>query len=177
ANRLLRRVRDYADVKGDGRITLDIAQRALAPPEQVAAVASTAQLAALQRECRRVYVDPALIQYAVRLVAATRAPRQQGLQDIAGHIACGASPRATIALAEGAQALAMLRGRGYALPEDMLDLAHDVLRHRIALSYEALAEGLDADALIQRIMGHLPAPARVLHHSAEEAADAEARRA
>ncbi|MBS0294541.1 MAG: MoxR family ATPase [Proteobacteria bacterium] len=154
-----------------------IAQRALAPAVQVAGVATTAQLAQLQQDCRQVYVDPALIQYAVRLVAATRAPEQHGLRDLAGHIACGASPRATIALAEGAQALAMLRGRGYALPEDLLDLAHDVLRHRIALSYEALAEGLDADALIQRIMSHLPAPARPLHHSAEEAAGAEARRA
>ncbi|MBS0392157.1 MAG: MoxR family ATPase [Proteobacteria bacterium] len=154
-----------------------IAQRALAPAVQVAAVATTEQLAQLQQECRKVYVDPALIQYAVRLVAATRAPQQHGLQDLAGHIACGASPRATIALAEGAQALAMLRGRGYALPEDLLDLAHDVLRHRISLSYEALAEGLDADALIQRIMSQLPAPARPLHHSAEEAAGAEARHA
>jgi len=154
-----------------------IAQRALAPAVQVAAVATTQQLAQLQQECRKVYVDPALIQYAVRLVAATRAPQQHGLQDLAGHIACGASPRATIALAEGAQALAMLRGRGYALPEDLLDLAHDVLRHRISLSYEALAEGLDADTLVQRIMGQLPAPARPLHHSAEEAAGAEARRA
>ncbi|WP_404302032.1 AAA family ATPase [Alicycliphilus denitrificans] len=154
-----------------------IAQRALAPAVQVAPVATTEQLAALQMECRTVYVDPSLIQYAVRLVAATRAPQQHGLQDLAGHIACGASPRATIALAEGAQALAMLRGRGYALPEDLLDLAHDVLRHRITLSYEALAEGLDADALIQRIMNQLPAPARPLHHSAEEAAGAEARRA
>ena len=154
-----------------------IAQRALAPPEQVAAVASTEQLAALQKECRKVYVDPALIQYAVRLVAATRAPRQHGLPDLAGHIAYGASPRATIALAEGAQALAMLRARAYALPEDLLDLVPDVLRHRISLSYEALAEGLDADALIQRILNHLPPPARVLQHSAEEAAGAEARRA
>jgi len=131
----------------------------------------------LHRECRKVYVDPALIQYAVRLVAATRAPRQHGLPDLAGHIAYGASPRATIALAEGAQALAMLRARAYALPEDLLDLVPDVLRHRISLSYEALAEGLDADALIQRILNHLPPPARVLQHSAEEAAGAEARRA
>ncbi len=146
-----------------------IAQRALAPPEQVAAVASTEQLAALQRECRKVYVDPALIQYAVRLVAATRAPRQHGLPDLASHIAYGASPRATIALAEGAQALAMLRGRAYALPEDLLDLVPDVLRHRISLSYEALAEGLDADALIQRIMDQDAAARARLHHSAEEA--------
>ncbi|WP_367065818.1 MoxR family ATPase [Oryzisolibacter sp. LB2S] len=154
-----------------------IAQRALAPPVEVAPVATTEQLAQLQRDCRKVYVDPSLIQYGVRLVAATRAPAQHGLRELAGHIACGASPRATIALAEGAQALALLRGRGYALPEDLLELAHDVLRHRIALSYEALAEGVDADTLIQRIMAELPPPARPLHHWAEQAAAAEARRA
>ena len=149
-----------------------IAQRALAPAVDVAAVATTAQLAALQRECRAVYVDPSLLQYAVRLVAATRDPAQHGLNDLTGRIACGASPRATIALAEGAQALAMLRGRGYVLPEDMADIAPDVLRHRLALSYEALSDGQDADALIARIMAHLPAPARPLHHSAQEAASA-----
>ncbi|MDR6214490.1 AAA family ATPase [Paracidovorax wautersii] len=154
-----------------------IAERALAPAVQVAAVATTDQLAALQAECRKVYVDPSLLQYGVRLVAATRAPADYGLKELAGRIACGASPRATIALAEGAQALAMLRGRGYVLPEDMADIAPDVLRHRIALSYEALAEGLDADALITRLMAHLPAPARPLHHSADEAEAVEARRA
>ena len=110
-------------------------------------------------------MDPSLLQYAVKLVAATRVPTQHGLKDRADYIACGASPRATIALAEGAQALAMLRGRSYVLPEDMTDLAADVLRHRLSLSYEALAEGLDADALIARIMAKIPAPARPLHHA------------
>ena len=141
-----------------------IAQRALAAPVQVLPVATTAQLSALQAECRSVYVDPSLQQYAVKLVAATRAPAQHGVQDIAQFIACGASPRATICLAEGAQALAMLRGRAYVLPEDMTDLAADVLRHRLSLSYEALSDGLDADALIARIMAKIPAPARPLHH-------------
>ena len=137
-----------------------IAQRALAAPVQVLPVATTAQLSALQAECRSVYVDPSLLQYAVKLVA----PAQHGVQDIAQFIACGASPRATICLAEGAQALARLRGRAYVLPEDMTDLAADVLRHRLALSYEALSDGLDADALIARIMAKIPAPARPLHH-------------
>ena len=141
-----------------------IAQRALDAPVQVLPVATTAQLSALQAACRSVYVDPSLLQYAVKLVAATRAPAQHGVQDIAQFIACGASPRATICLAEGAQALAMLRGRAYVLPEDMTDLAPDVLRHRLSLSYEALSDGLDADALIARIMAKIPAPARPLHH-------------
>lgn len=142
-----------------------IAQRALDAPVHVLPVASMAQLGALQTERRRIYVDPSMLQYAVKLVAATRSPAAHGLKDLAGYISCGASPRATIALAEGAQALAMLRGRNYVLPEDMTDLAADVLRHRITLSYEALSEGLDAEALIARIMATLPAPARPLHHA------------
>jgi len=146
-----------------------IAERALAAKVQVASVSTTAQLSALQADCRQVYIDPALVQYGVRLVAATRNPAQYGLPALAQRIACGASPRATIALAEGARALAMLRGRSYALPEDMMDIAPDVLRHRIALSYEALAEGQDADALIAQLMNHLPRPARPLHHSHEQA--------
>ena len=147
-----------------------IAQRALDLPVQVLPVATTSQLAALQTECRTVYVDPSMLQYAVKLVAATREPARHGLKDLAAFISCGASPRATIALAEGAQALAMLRGRNYVLPEDMTDLAADVLRHRISLSYEALSDGLDADALIQRIMAKTPAPARPLHHERQKAA-------
>jgi len=150
-----------------------IAERALAPAVQVAAVATTAQLAALQVDCRRVYVDPALVQYGVRLVASTRSPEAVGLNDLAGRIVYGASPRASIALAEGARALAMLRGRAYALPEDMIDIAPDVLRHRITLSYEALSEGLDAEALIARVMAHVPKPTRPLHHPAQGARAAE----
>ena len=144
-----------------------IAQRALDAPVQVLPVASMAQLASLQAERRRVYVDPSMLQYAVKLVAATRFPAAHGLNNVVAYIAAGASPRATIALAEGAQALAMLRGRNYVLPEDMTDLAADVLRHRITLSYEALSEGLDADALIARILATMPAPARPLHHAQE----------
>ena len=137
-----------------------IAERALAPPVAVQAVATTAQLAVLQRSAREVYVDPSLLQYAVRVVAATRNPGVYGLKDLADSIACGASPRATIALAEGAQALALMRGRGYVLLEDIKELAHDVLRHRITLSYEAMANAQDADALIDQILVRLPAPAR-----------------
>ena len=85
----------------------------------VSAVASMGQLAELQQECRKVYVDPSLMQYAVKLVSATRRPQQYGLADIAKYITFGASPRATIGLIEGARALAYMRGRSYALPEDM----------------------------------------------------------
>ena len=100
------------------------------------------QLAELQQECRKVYVDPSLMQYAVRLVSATRRPGALRPAPISRkYLTFGASPRASIGLIEGARALAFLRGRTYALPEDVIGLSPDVLRHRLVLSYEALAEG------------------------------------
>ncbi len=141
-----------------------IVQRVTGPAVAVAAVATTEQLAALQRTCRQVYVDPSLIQYAVRLVSATRTPDKHDLKELGRFITYGASPRATINLTEGARALAMLRGRSYVLPEDMADLVPDVLRHRLVLSYEALSEGLTADAVIAKIMAKVPVPAKPLEH-------------
>ena len=105
-----------------------IVQRVTGPAVAVAAVATTAQLAELQAQCRQVYVDPSLVQYAVRLVSSTRNPEKHGMKELARFITFGASPRATINLTEGARALAFLRGRTYALPEDMTDLVPDVLR-------------------------------------------------
>ncbi len=141
-----------------------VVQRVIGPPVTVNPVATTAQLAELQQACRQVYVDPSLIQYAVRLVSATRRPEQHDLKDLRRFITYGASPRATINLTEAARALAMLRGRTYVLPEDMVDLVPDVFRHRVVLSYEALAEGLNADAVIAKIMARIPAPAKPLEH-------------
>ena len=141
-----------------------IVQRVTGPAVAVSAVASTEQLAALQAECRRVYVDPSLVQYAVRLVSATRNPAKHGLDELARFITFGASPRATINLTEGTRALAMLRGRSYALPEDMTDLIPDVLRHRLVLSYEALSEGFSADRIVEKIMTRIPQPAKPLAH-------------
>ena len=143
-----------------------IVQRVIGPAVTVSSVATTEQLAALQAKCRRVYVDPSLVQYAVRLVSSTRNPEKHGIKDLARFITYGASPRATINLTEGARALAMLRGRSYALPEDMTDLVPDVLRHRLALSYEALSEGLTADTVISKIMAKVPPPAKPLAHEA-----------
>jgi MoxR-like ATPase len=128
----------------------------------VAAVATTGQLAALQRECRSVYVDPSLMQYVVRLAAATRYPERHGFAELQKYLSFGASPRAPIYLIEGARALAYLRGRTYALPEDVTDLVPDVFRHRLVLTYEALAEGMTADALILRIMQRIAAPEKPL---------------
>lgn len=135
-----------------------IVERVTGPATAVAAVATTEQLDALQRECRSVYVDPALMQYAVRLVAATRQPERYGLADLGRYLTYGASPRATINLVEGARALAFLRGRTYTLPMDMLDLVPDVLRHRLVLSYEALSDGVTADALVTRIAKKVALP-------------------
>ena len=145
-----------------------IVQRVTGPAVAVSSVATTAQLAALQAECRQVYVDPSLVQYAVKLVSSTRYPDRHGMKELARFITFGASPRATINLTEGARALAMLRGRSYALPEDMTDLVPDVLRHRLVLSYEALSEGLTADAVISKIMAKIPQPAKPLAHEAHE---------
>ena len=142
-----------------------IVQRVIGVPAVMSPIASTYELAELQAACRSVYVDPALIQYAVQLVGATRRPEQYGLKDHARFISFGASPRASISLVEGARALAMMRGRRYALIEDMTDLVHDVLRHRLVLSYEALSEGMSADKLIDQIMQRIAAPSKPIAHS------------
>jgi MoxR-like ATPase len=142
-----------------------IVQRVTGPAVQVQAVATTDQLAGLQAQCRAVYVDPSLVQYAVKLVSATRTPEKHGLKDMARFLTYGASPRATIGLVEGARALALLRGRPYALPEDMTDLVPDVLRHRLVLSYEGLSEGLSPEALVDRIMAAVKPPAKPLEHA------------
>lgn len=139
-----------------------IASRVTGVATQVAAVASIEQLRDIQAECRRVYVDPGIMQYAVKVVSATRRPDRYGLGDMARYMTFGASPRATINLIEGSRALAFLRGRTYVLPEDLIDLVPDVLRHRLVLSYEALSDGLTADQLIMRILKAIPAPDRPL---------------
>jgi MoxR-like ATPase len=141
-----------------------IVQRVTGPAVAVTAVATTEQLAELQSACRQVCVDPSLMQYAVRLVSATRTPEKHDLKDLRRLMTYGASPRATINLIEGARALAMLRGRTYVLPEDVTDLVHDVFRHRVSLSYEALSDGLTPDAVISKIMAKIPPPAKPLEH-------------
>ena len=135
-------------------------------------VANTEELGSLQRECRKGYVEPSLMQYAVRLAAATRDPEKFGIKNLAKYLTYGASPRASIHLIEGARALAFLRGRDYALPEDVTDLVPDVFRHRVVLSYEALAEGLSADELVKRVMQHVRAPAKPLETHVRVAAAA-----
>jgi MoxR-like ATPase len=139
-----------------------IVQRVTGPENSVVSIATTEQLTQLQNDCRKGYVDPALVQYAVRLVSATRDPARYGMPDLAKHITFGASPRATIGLIEGARAFAFLRGRAYVLPQDVIDLVPDVLRHRLVLSYEALSEGLTPDSIIIRILQTVAIPDKPL---------------
>ncbi|OFZ90775.1 MAG: ATPase [Betaproteobacteria bacterium RBG_16_64_18] len=148
-----------------------IVERVTGPATQVAAVATTDQLGALQRECRTTYVDPDLIRYAVKLVSATRYPDRFGLTELARYIQFGASPRASISLIEGARALAFLRGRRYALPEDVTDLVPDVLRHRLVLSYDALSDAQTTDQIIEHIMQAVPVPDKPLATHVQVAAD------
>jgi MoxR-like ATPase len=142
-----------------------IVERVTGALPEVSAVCSTEELRALQAECRRTYVEPSLIQYAVRLAAATRDPARFRLKEMERFLTYGASPRASIHVIEGARALAFLRGRDYALPEDVTDLATDVFRHRLVLSYEALAEGITPDELMRRLMQAVPAPQKPLEHA------------
>src|SRR3954452_11873176 len=123
-------------------------------------------LRSFQREADAVYVDPAVIEYAVRLATATRHPAAVGRDDLARFLTYGASPRASINLVLAARALAFLRGRDFALPDDVRDLARDVLRHRIVLSYEALAEELSADDLLTPLLESVPAPTAPLRERA-----------
>jgi MoxR-like ATPase len=145
-----------------------IAERMTGEPPTASPVASTTQLAELQRDCRKVYVDPALMQYAVKLVSATRDPSRHGLPDLGKYLTFGASPRATIGLIEGSKALAMMRSRAYALPEDLIDLVPDVLRHRLVLSYEALADGMTPDQIVSQIVQKVPKPDKPLAHHPDE---------
>jgi MoxR-like ATPase len=137
-----------------------IVERVIGSWPEVLPVLGADELTALQRACRQVFVEPALIQYVVKLVAATRYPAKHGLAELAPQIGFGASPRASIHLIEGARALALLRGRDYVLPEDVSELVPDVLRHRLVLSYQALAEGASADDLIRKLTARLPPPAK-----------------
>src|SRR6185369_14226194 len=108
--------------------------------QAVQRVLTTDQLLELQKEADKVYVDPALIEYTIRVVAATRSPQEHGLKELQHYITFGASPRASINMILAGRALAFVRGRNYALPQDVLDVALDVMRHRIVLTYEALSD-------------------------------------
>jgi MoxR-like ATPase len=140
-----------------------IVERMTGAMQTIQKAIDTEQLLALQRAADEVYVDPALIEYAVKLVSATRNPQLVGQEDLNPYLTFGASPRASINLILTARALAFLRGREYALPQDVRDMALDVIRHRLVLSYEALAENISSDDLLNRIFGAIPVPEIPLH--------------
>jgi MoxR-like ATPase len=135
-----------------------IVERMTGMLQVVQKVLTTEQLLGLQQESDSVYVDPALIEYAVRMVTATRKPKEVGLQELESYIMFGASPRASINVILAARALAFVRGRDYALPQDVRDMALDVMRHRLVLSYEALSDNVTGDDLLNKILDRIPMP-------------------
>ena len=135
-----------------------IVERMTGALQDVQAVLSTEQLSDLQRRADNVYVDPALIEYSVKLVTATREPQTFGLGDIDRYILFGASPRASINMIVAGRALAFVRGRDYALPEDIRDVSLDVMRHRLVLSYEALSDNVQGDDIMEKVMEAVPMP-------------------
>jgi MoxR-like ATPase len=143
-----------------------IVERMTGALQAVQQVLTTDQLLALQQEADKVYVDPALMEYAVRLVAETRQPQEKSLKEIAHYIMFGASPRASINLILTARALAFVRGRNYVLPQDVRDMALDVIQHRLVLSYEALSDNVSAVELLKQILARVPMPTVPLHEYA-----------
>jgi len=134
-------------------------------------VLSTDELLELQKKADQVYVDPALIEYSVRIVSATRKAKDVGLPDLERYIMFGASPRASINLILTAKALAFVRGRTYVLPQDVLDMALDVIRHRLVLSYEALSDNIMSDEVLKKILDRIPIPVVPLHEHFNVRAD------
>jgi len=135
-----------------------IVERMTGPIPSAGVVLQTEELLAMQEATDKVYVDPALYEYSVRLATATRNPGRNGLPELERYITFGASPRASINLILTARALAFVRGREYVLPDDVLDMALDVLRHRLVLSFEALSDGITSDALLRTIIDRVPVP-------------------
>jgi len=136
----------------------EIARRMSVRPPEARQAITAEQLLALQETVDDVYVHPAVRDYAVRLVMATREPAASGLPDLAPRLALGASPRATLGLLAAGRALAVLRRRRFLVPQDIHDVAPEVLRHRLVLSYDALAEGIVIDDLIARLLAAVPPP-------------------
>ena len=137
---------------------LTIVQRQLVPPPNLRQALSLEDLRLLQRTVLDVYVDPAVVGYAVSLAAATRRPDEHGLGELAAYVEFGASPRGPISLVQSARALALLRGRDYVLAQDLEALAKDALRHRLVLSYQALAEEMAPDRILDDVLAAVPLP-------------------
>ena len=151
---LMKVVVDYPNFSEE----MAIVARSLTDPPTISRILSLDQLGALQTQTRNVYVDRLVAEYAVALCDATRHPAAYHLPDLGGYLAYGASPRGSINLVAAARALAVLRGRGYALPQGVQELARDVLRHRLVLTYQALAEQITPDTLLTAVLDAIPPP-------------------
>jgi MoxR-like ATPase len=137
---------------------LTIVQRQLIAPPELREALSLDDLRGLQRFVFEVYVDPSLVSYAVSVATATRKPAEFGLPELAEYIDFGASPRGPISITQAARALALIHGRDYATTDDVKALTKDALRHRLVLSYQALAEGVTSDAILDRVLATVPMP-------------------
>lgn len=144
----------YPEVEEEREI---VYRMSVTPPEPNQALAIS-ELARLQEVAANVFVHHALVDYVVRLVFATRTPAEHGLSDVAGWLSYGASPRATLGIIAAARALALVRGRDFVVPQDVVDVAPDVLRHRLVLSYDALADGVPMDVILGKLMQAIPLP-------------------
>ncbi|WBB47185.1 MoxR family ATPase [Verrucosispora sp. WMMA2044] len=151
---LMKIIVDYPDVADE----LAILYRMSADRPRAHRVLDPERLREFQRQARQVFVHHAIAEYVVRLILATRDPGRFGLPEMAGLLAYGASPRATLGLVSAARAQALLRGRGYVLPDDVRELAADVLAHRLVLSFDAVADGMSADWVVHRLVEAVPPP-------------------
>ncbi len=137
---------------------LTIVQRQLVAPPELREALSLDELRALQKAVLDIYVDPSLVSYSVQLATATRNPARVGLPELGEFVAFGASPRGPISITQSARALALVRGRDYVTSEDVRALAKDALRHRLVLSYQALAEGVSPDSILDKVLTAVPVP-------------------
>jgi MoxR-like ATPase len=137
---------------------IEIVQRMGTTPPQASEVIRIDEISALQKAAQEVFVERSVMEYAVNLVLCTRTPENFGLPELRSYIELGASPRASIGLIRAGRALAMMRGRNYLVPQDVFDVAPEILRHRLLLSYEALARDVDVEQILSRVMGTVPAP-------------------
>jgi MoxR-like ATPase len=137
---------------------LTVVARSLEATPELSQVLSLEELQALQAQAARVYVDPALISWAVDVATATRRPSEHGLGEVAEYVSFGASPRGPISLVSAGRALALIRGRDYVVPADLDALVRDAFRHRLVLSYRALAEEVMPDAILDQVLAAVPMP-------------------
>ncbi|MBF6463692.1 MoxR family ATPase [Nocardia beijingensis] len=145
---LFKVVVDYPSVEEEREI---IYRMGVTPPE-ASRILQPEDLIRLQKVAANTFVHHALVDYVVRVIAATRKPAEFGMQDVAGWISYGASPRASLGIIAAARAVALIRGRDYVVPQDVVEVIPDVLRHRLVLSYDALADEISPEDVIRRVL-------------------------